>query len=357
MKILWDFRLFSYQYKSRGVGTFAMRMADALLSDRAFQMNNLLIWGNRACLPERFANLPVRYIPYTKGSWLSDLFVIPLLVVRYRIAIVHYWVALGPIFKIGMGLPLGFKTIGTIHDLGVEYWTGIPFLAARKKTRFWCVQKSIARYLSALVCNSESTRSECVSLFGKNATAVTIPLPIGALSQPPAPIARQPFFITLAGGHHKNVVAIVNGFALFRKKFPAYTLYVLGDGDHESAAVAADLDGVLFEPMTRYRDYLDLSTALIFCSLHEGLGIPPIEAMEHGCPLVLSDIAVLHEVCGNAARYADPHSPSAIAQALESVARDNRLWQECSCRGRLAYQKRSQGCAARWIELYKKIIE
>lgn len=61
------------------------------------------------------------------------------------------------------------------------------------------------------------------------------------------------------------------------------------------------------------------STALVFPTRFEGFGLPPLEAMARGCPVIASDIPVLHEVAGDAARYVDPTDADAIAAAIRDV--------------------------------------
>jgi len=62
----------------------------------------------------------------------------------------------------------------------------------------------------------------------------------------------------------------------------------------------------------------------VFPSLYEGFGLPAVEAMACGCPVVVSDIPVLREVCGNAARYVDSTSSQAVARGvLEVVMNDD----------------------------------
>lgn len=55
---------------------------------------------------------------------------------------------------------------------------------------------------------------------------------------------------------------------------------------------------------------------LLFGSLDEGFGLPPLEALSFGCPIAVSDIPVMHEVVGNAAIYFDPRDPASIASAV-----------------------------------------
>jgi glycosyltransferase involved in cell wall biosynthesis len=58
------------------------------------------------------------------------------------------------------------------------------------------------------------------------------------------------------------------------------------------------------------------ATALVFPSLYEGFGVPPLEAMVFGCPVIVSDIAVLREVCGDAAEYCSPTDPGHLARLM-----------------------------------------
>lgn len=71
------------------------------------------------------------------------------------------------------------------------------------------------------------------------------------------------------------------------------------------------------------REY-DRCTALLYLSLAEGLGLPPLEALSASCPVICSDIPALRETCGDAAWYVDPHDPDKLA-ALLADWREGRL--------------------------------
>ena len=63
------------------------------------------------------------------------------------------------------------------------------------------------------------------------------------------------------------------------------------------------------------------AAALVFPSLMEGFGLPPLEALENNCPAIVSDIPVFHEILGNAVTYFDPHSVEDLAQILKEAAK------------------------------------
>jgi len=70
------------------------------------------------------------------------------------------------------------------------------------------------------------------------------------------------------------------------------------------------------------------ASALVFPSLYEGFGLPPLEAMACGCPVACSNAGALPEVVGDAARLFDPRDPRAIADAGLDVLSDREAWVE-----------------------------
>lgn len=74
--------------------------------------------------------------------------------------------------------------------------------------------------------------------------------------------------------------------------------------------------------------------ALVFPSLYEGFGLPPLEAMVCGCPVAASTAEAVREVCGDAALYFDPSAPHAMADALRRLADDAMLRDDLRERGR-----------------------
>ncbi|MCX7942882.1 MAG: glycosyltransferase family 4 protein, partial [Dictyoglomaceae bacterium] len=69
----------------------------------------------------------------------------------------------------------------------------------------------------------------------------------------------------------------------------------------------------------------NLASILVFPSIYEGFGLPPLEAMACGCPVVASDIPVIREICEDAVYYVNPYNPMEIAKGIISVFQDRNL--------------------------------
>jgi glycosyltransferase involved in cell wall biosynthesis len=134
---------------------------------------------------------------------------------------------------------------------------------------------------------------------------------------------RERFLLYPAlGWPHKNHARLFEAFALLRRRHPDLRLVLTGyDGE---APDGVDVRGPvsLDELASLYRR----AAALVFPSLYEGFGQPPLEAMASGCPVACSTGGSLPEVAGEAARLFDPTSVEDIAAAVEDVLRDPQPW-------------------------------
>ena len=79
--------------------------------------------------------------------------------------------------------------------------------------------------------------------------------------------------------------------------------------------------------------YYQQALAFVFPSHYESFGLPPIEAMACGCPVIVSNRAALPEICGNASVYCDPDDPEDIAQKIRQVLEDKKLRSEAVTKG------------------------
>ncbi len=355
MRVLWDFRLFSYNYAQRGVGIYTRALTQAILNQQPSW--DLFIWGAQKLLPNEMQTWPATFIPYTPGSWKGDLLHIPRLIKRYKIDLFHYWAALDPMHNFGMGLHHRCKSVATVYDLAVEFWQEVPFASAKRKTWYWKYQKHLYKNISHGVCISQATESEVIKLFPQKQLKTSICYPPYPKLSHRAIKQRKPLFIALGGSPHKNLKRIIEAFREFSKDNPEYSLHIFGVIDKSNELPSPLPSSVHFNSMDQYSTYLDKATALISCSLHEGLGLPPLEAMSHGCPILLSDIPTHRETCTQSAHFVNPQQPASIVAGMQEITQNTDTWILKSKQGFRQYRNRARSSAQSIISLYNDLLE
>ncbi len=101
----------------------------------------------------------------------------------------------------------------------------------------------------------------------------------------------------------------------------------------------------------------NLSELLIYPSFYEGFGLPPLEAMACGTPVIVSNTSAIPEVCGEAAIYVNPMDSDQIAQAIATLLNDNALRNKLSNTGKARAQLFSWDKAAeQHLMLFRKVM-
>lgn len=183
--------------------------------------------------------------------------------------------------------------------------------------------KLLLRRADAVVTGSYTTRDEIASAKLTRRpvhvvrSAVEQPADAGSLPQRARPESKT---LVYMGSFmpYKNVEAIAQALHLL----PGYRLHLLSriePSDRERLSRLAPEGAVEFRDGVsdeEYREALASATALVSASRQEGFGIPLVEAMAEGTPIVVSDIPVFHEIGGDVAEYFDPADPAALAAAV-----------------------------------------
>ena len=140
-----------------------------------------------------------------------------------------------------------------------------------------------------------------------------------------------PYFLAVGNlKPHKNLLALCHAFAWVADRIPQH-LVLLG----KKEGFLTGLDGASIEGLVPGRIHctglVDSRTlravthhasALVFPSLYEGFGFPPLEALACGTPVIASDIPPVRETCGEHVAYIDPHSEEELRQALLQYAEE-----------------------------------
>ena len=142
----------------------------------------------------------------------------------------------------------------------------------------------------------------------------------------PSADAREPFILYPANlWPHKNHARLLKAFALVKEERPDLQLVLTGHG-HQGGPQTPDVDRRGRVSDLELADLYRRASALVFPSLYEGFGQPPLEAMASGCPVAASNAGALPEVCGDAAHLFDPMSVEAIASGVLAVLADSETY-------------------------------
>ncbi|HWS15971.1 MAG TPA: glycosyltransferase family 1 protein, partial [Candidatus Methylomirabilis sp.] len=227
------------------------------------------------------------------------------------------------------------------------------------------------RGAEAVVTISETAREEIARTFRIPPERVAVVYPwvkdafFAGEGPPPArsPVAGEYLLYVGLRIAHKNLDGLVRAFLLVSGEFPTLKLVVAGkrytapdmvDRWKADPRLAGRLVEILDPPDETLRALYAGARAFVFPSLAEGFGLPPLEAMASGVPVVCSDIPVFREVYGDAVRYADPNLPESIADGVRKVLSDPGLTSRLARSGseRAALYRRDRAVNA-YLELIR----
>jgi glycosyltransferase involved in cell wall biosynthesis len=209
----------------------------------------------------------------------------------------------------------------TVHDLQHETYPEFFSLAELAYRRV--LYRRAVTSSRIVIAISEHARETLIATYGLDpARVVAIPLGIDQNRLRPGDEPRLPFLLYPANPWpHKNHVRLYEAFALLRHVRPDLRLVLTGSG-HVAASLPVGVETRGRVPDDELISLYRTASALVFPSLYEGFGLPPLEAMACGCPVTVSRATSLPEVCGDAAEYFDPLSPEDIARAIAAVLDD-----------------------------------
>jgi len=360
--------------KLSGVGVYARNLIRHIsLLDK--QNKYILLFDDQALMERELretgaddrCNFSAELLPYSVFSFRNQIR-LPRKLRELGVDVLHSPNFMIPLWGSGM------KIVVTIHDL-------IPLLfphytGRSKKNRFFPVYKRImkrvARRADAIVADSDCTRKDIIRTLKVSGGKVhTVHVGVDEMFSPgrTSGLIRRRFGISgkllLCVGRqdpYKNLLTAVKalGFIVERHKNLNCQMLIVGEEDPRYPEVAEyvtrqNLLGKVV--MTDYLSENELVAAyreadlLVHLSLYEGFGLPPVEAMACGTPVVASDRSSLPEVLGDAALFTNPYDASEAAEKIIELLTDDGL------RHRLISKGKEQAARYRWTETARQVIE
>jgi len=361
-----------------GVGTYIRNVVRTL--GRLDRENKYLLIGvpekvqEIGALPPNFHTVPLRAPERTVQGYREFRTALA----RLKCDLVH----IPNLFSVPRAMPCPY--VMTVHDM-LEHMS-----RAREQSGFWRslhfqLTRRVLRGASRIFAVSQFTKSEIEKIFEIPSDRIEVVynaiderfLHGHATAADRELIAKRyqvtyPFLL-YAGrvSPHKNVVRMIEAFSALKTELerdqtlPDLKLIIIGDdlsGNPDlrrtvvRSGVQNDVRFLGFVPIEVLRIFYDVAKIFVFPSLYEGFGLPPLEAMAHGTPVVTSNVSSLPEVVGKAAVLVNPENVFEIMRALHRVLTDPALRERMKERGYEQAAKFSWETSVRRIlEVYRQI--
>jgi glycosyltransferase involved in cell wall biosynthesis len=369
-----------------GVGTYIRNLLLALAAANSDHNYRLICCpDDRDALPELPSNFDV--VPHgLRDSARKDHLQLPRLIRRLKVDMTHI-----PFHRVPLFMPKPY--IVTIHDLSSLFFDEASgLLHAAREFR---LRRGLER-ADRIITVSGATQKDILHLVPEAGPRLRLiynapdpqflqrKLPSDARSAGPEAAARERHrileryqirypFLLYAGSirPQKNIPRLVEAFAVARAQLEQHRGYkdlrliIIGDEisrhpDVRRAVIHSRVENAVrflgFIPFDTLRIFHELAAAFVFPSLYEGFGLPPLEAMASGTPVIASRVSSLPEVTGSAAMLVNPENVFDIARGITEVLLNAELREELISRGRKQAARFSwQRTAEEVLDVYRQI--
>lgn len=268
------------------------------------------------------------------------------------------------------------KLVVTVHDLAFLH---VP----QSFSRFFTIRARFliprtARRAARIITGSEFCRRDIIATYGSPASNVAV-VPHGIepeFFEESAPKAvqavlkkygiKQPYILSVGRlNPRKNLAALVRAYHRLKiEKHIPHQLAIVGKTDYDTAHTIEEIRGVENEGIVMTGFVLQKELPLlyrgadifVYASLFEGFGLPVLEAMAAGAPVITSNTTSLPETAGGAALLIDPFSEEDFATAMGRLAEDEKLREELRAKGRARAREFTWEAAARkTLAIYESV--
>jgi glycosyltransferase involved in cell wall biosynthesis len=248
-----------------------------------------------------------------------------------------------------LSLSTKIPTVMVMHDLAyLHFPSHISYTTLKYYTHY------VPKYLNRadkVIAVSEYVKSDIIAQFrlDKNKVIVAynavstdiLPTKEAVPQTIQTKVADHPYFLYIGALHpRKNILGLIRGFHLFNAgQSGKYRLLLAGrmawktDDIKKEVEACEDVIHVGMISETLKYQLLSKAQAMTYVSWFEGFGIPLLEAMKTGCPVITSSVTSMPEVAGGAALLADPAVPASISEAMLQIAEDQVLRNQLIAKG------------------------
>jgi glycosyltransferase involved in cell wall biosynthesis len=307
-----------------GIGSYLLNLLGALAELPQGTSPEFVVFGvpDEVRLPKS-ARLSIvatpKLAPSRRVMW--EQLELPRLCREYEVDVLHC-----PDFARPLIIPV--PVVNTIHDL--SYYALEDYFPVHKKFYKRAVCRAAMAKSSVLIADSEFTKREIATRFGVDRMQVVVSL-LGAPVSDSSPRERSeaPFLLFVGTlEKRKNVAKLVDAYGHIRNEGLPHRLVLVGHPGYGWNEIVSAINRNAFKADIHVRGYLEqweLDTLyrsadlFVFPSRYEGFGLPILEAMSHGCPVVCSRSASLPEVGGDAVEYCNIATARTLAEGIVRV--------------------------------------
>jgi glycosyltransferase involved in cell wall biosynthesis len=247
----------------------------------------------------------------------AEQLILPWVFYRERLDLLHF-----PYFSFPILYPGRF--VITIHDLIFDHyktgkWSTLPgWLYVIKKLGYHLVNWISVYRAERIFTLSNDAKNEIVSHYRANPDKIAVIYESGTLEDTSQKTKKPGNYLLYVGNAHphKNVEALMKAAEILKMK-----LVLVGNDKffYPRLPKSKWVEVVGEVPNREIAAWYRGAKALVTASKMEGFGIPPLEAMSVGCPAIVSDIPVFHEVYGDAVAYFNQNDPNDIARVVKET--------------------------------------
>jgi glycosyltransferase involved in cell wall biosynthesis len=281
--------------------------------------------------------------------------------------LVHFGMIQQPIFYRG-------ASVTTVHDLTTARFKNPAknwLIFTVKQKIYKRVIKRVAHKSDAIITPTEFVKTDLAKFADINSRKISVTYEAAedlSGKAEPIPGLEGKDFIIFNGRPlpHKNLYRVIEAYELLRQKYPQLLLVIAGRKDASFKSYLSFVRKLKLENSIVFTDYIPDSQlkwafqntkAYVYASLSEGFGLPGLEAMHYGAPLVSSNATCLPEVYGDAAHYFDPTNVNDMAEKIDEVLSSPKLQEELIEKGKKQVKKYSwKRMAEQTLDVYNEVL-